>query len=173
MDQFVDAMYPNGSDEPACESSAADWAYHIIAFPWKLICAFCPPTDYGGGWVCFFVSLLFIAGITVIIKDFAALFGCCMDVPDLITCITFVALGTSLPDTFASKSAAIQDEHADASIGNVTGSNSVNVFLGLGLPWTMGALYWGGRGEDSPYNSKWAARAIEMLGPKVGTQMIE
>merc|ERR1712113_694682 len=27
-------------------------------------------------------------------------------------------------------------------MGNVTGSNSVNVFLGLGMPWTMGSVYW-------------------------------
>ena len=53
-----------------------------------------------------------------------------------------MALGTSLPDTFASKTAAIQDPSADNSIGNVTGSNSVNVFLGLGLPWSMAAVYW-------------------------------
>lgn len=37
------------------------------------------------------------------------------------------------PDTFASKVAAIQDQYADASIGNVTGSNAVNVFLGIGV----------------------------------------
>lgn len=30
---------------------------------------------------------------------------------------------------------------ADNSVGNVTGSNSVNVFLGLGLPWTLAAIY--------------------------------
>ena len=35
--------------------------------------------------------------------------------------ITIIALGTSLPDTFASRTAAVQDEHADAAIGNVTG----------------------------------------------------
>ena len=27
-------------------------------------------------------------------------------------------------------------------LGNVTGSNSVNVFLGLGLPWVIAAIYW-------------------------------
>jgi len=56
--------------------------------------------------------------------------------------ITFVALGTSLPDTFASQTAAKMDPYADASIGNVTGSNSVNVFLGIGLSWTVAAFYW-------------------------------
>jgi solute carrier family 8 (sodium/calcium exchanger) len=52
-----------------------------------------------------------------------------------------VALGTSLPDTFASKTAAANEKNADNAIGNVTGSNSVNVFLGLGLPWVIAAFY--------------------------------
>jgi len=65
---------------------------------------------------------------------------------DSITAITIVAIGTSLPDTFASRTAAMQDETADASIVNVTGSNSVNVFLGLGLPWMMGSVYWAIKG---------------------------
>jgi len=38
-----------------------------------------------------------------------------------VTGITIIALGTSLPDTFASRTAAKQDEHADAAVGNVTG----------------------------------------------------
>ena len=43
-------------------------------------------------------------------------------------------------DTFASKVAAIGDEYADSSIGNVTGSNAVNVFLGIGIAWTIAAV---------------------------------
>lgn len=57
------------------------------------------------------------------------------------TAISFVALGTSLPDTFASVSAAKQDKTADSSIGNVTGSNAVNVFLGIGIAWLVAAIY--------------------------------
>lgn len=60
-----------------------------------------------------------------------------------------VAIGTSLPDTFASVTAAQNSEYADAAIGNVTGSNSVNVFLGLGLPWVMCAMY--GQSINKPY----------------------
>lgn len=44
-------------------------------------------------------------------------------------------------DTFASKVAAIQDQYADSSIGNVTGSNAVNVFLGIGIAWSLAAIY--------------------------------
>lgn len=140
--QFEEALYPGGSKEEMAECGVGDYVSHVFACPWKLLFALIPPPDYAEGWVCFFIALIFIGGVTAIIGDMAALLGCTMGVPDAITAITFVALGTSLPDTFASKTAAEQDEYADASIGNVTGSNSVNVFLGLGLPWTIGAIYW-------------------------------
>ena len=42
----------------------------------------------------------------------------------------FVDLTFLFVDTFASKVAAVGDKYADSSIGNVTGSNAVNVFLG-------------------------------------------
>ena len=51
--------------------------------------------------------------------------GAAMGLKSTVTAITFVALGTSLPDTFASKTAAVQDAGADNAIGNVTGSNAV------------------------------------------------
>lgn len=35
---------------------------------------------------------------------------------------------------------AVQDKYADNSIGNVTGSNAVNVFLGIGVAWTLAAV---------------------------------
>ena len=52
--------------------------------------------------------------ITALIGDLAAHMGCCMGLQPSITAITFVALGTSLPDTFASMAAAQSEEHADA-----------------------------------------------------------
>jgi len=58
-----------------------------------------------------------------------------------VNAITLVALGTSLPDTFASKAAAQNSKYADAAVGNVTGSNAVNVFLGMGLPWLIVTFY--------------------------------
>ena len=51
-----------------------------------------------------------------------------------------------LSDTFASKTAAIEDDTADNSVGNVTGSNAVNVFLGIGIAWTIAAVYWESQG---------------------------
>ncbi|XP_071974506.1 sodium/calcium exchanger 1-like isoform X2 [Engystomops pustulosus] len=59
----------------------------------------------------------------------------------------FVSAVTVSADTFASKVAAVQDPHADASIGNVTGSNAVNVFLGLGVAWSIASIFWAGKGK--------------------------
>lgn len=44
-----------------------------------------------------------------------------MGLKNSVTGITIIAIGTSLPDTFASRSAALHDIGADASIGNITG----------------------------------------------------
>jgi len=81
-----------------------------------------------------------IGVLTAFVADIAGIFGCLLGLDDAITAITFVALGTSLPDTFASKSAAVGDETADNSVGNVTGSNAVNVYLGLGVPWVIATV---------------------------------
>lgn len=43
--------------------------------------------------------------------------------------------------------AACQDKYADASVGNVTGSNAVNVFLGIGIAWSIAAIYHACHGE--------------------------
>jgi len=44
--------------------------------------------------------------------------------------------------------AAIGDDSADNSVGNVTGSNAVNVFLGVGIAWSIAAIYWESQGMN-------------------------
>jgi len=140
-EQFKSALDPRGGD-PDIVLGPMMWFGHFLSLPWKLFFAIIPPTDFLDGWGCFVCSLILIGFVTAIIADLASLLGCVFGIKDAITAITFVALGTSLPDTFASKAAAVGDAYADNSIGNVTGSNSVNVFLGLGMPWLIAALYW-------------------------------
>jgi len=150
--QFADAVdYDSGSGLLAL-------LLFLLSLPWKLTVAFAPPPRLFGGWACFVVVLGLIGVLTALIGDVAAHMGCCMGLQPSITAITFVALGTSLPDTFASKSAALSEEYADASIGNITGSNSVNVFLGLGLPWAIAAVYWATVGSSGAAASAWHAR---------------
>merc|ERR1719228_2020713 len=137
--QIKDAMVVNGGDIE--NATTADYIMHFLTFGFKLIFAIIPPPGLMGGWPCFFASLTFIGLLVIVVGDLAAIFGCLVGLKDEITAITFVALGTSLPDTFASKAAAVGEKYADNAIGNITGSNSVNVFLGLGIPWIIAAIY--------------------------------
>ena len=116
-------------------------ALHIAYIFWKLAFAIVPPAHYGNGYPCFALSLFMIGVVTAIVAEFATLLGCVMKIDPGITAITIVALGTSLPDTFASMAAAQAEKYADSAVGNVTGSNSVNVFLGLGLPWLVAVIW--------------------------------
>ncbi|ESP03915.1 hypothetical protein LOTGIDRAFT_71451, partial [Lottia gigantea] len=143
-EQFHDAFNVNGGD--AENSSALDYIMHFITFFWKVLFAFIPPPTMGGGWFTLIIALVFIAFFTAIISDLASIFGCLIELSPTITALTFVALGTSMPDTFASKLAAQNEKTADSSIGNINGSNSVNVFLGLGMPWVIASIYWEAQG---------------------------
>jgi len=149
--QFQDALYCNGSAEAQASATQTEWFFHCLCLFWKLLFAFVPPPIFFGGWLCFWIALGMIGFVTAIVGDMASLLGCCIGIPDDITAITLVALGTSLPDTFASKVAAQQEDTADNSIGNITGSNCVNVFLGLGLPWTIAACYWSAAGMNEDW----------------------
>jgi len=150
-DQFKDAIIPSPGDDGEA-MGASDYVMHVLNAPWKLIFAICPPPELGGGWPCFVTALVLIGAVTVLIGDTAEELGCRMGIPSLITGITFVALGTSLPDTFASQTAAVNDDTADAAIVNVTGSNSVNVFLGIGLPWMIATFYHASNGTKLEVN---------------------
>jgi len=168
-EQFVAAVTIGGGEDGGSAGPLA-WAMHLIALPWKLLVACVPPTVFCGGWLCFVVAIILIGGLTALIGDLASLLGCALGIEKSVVAITLVALGTSLPDTFASKAAACGDETADAAIGNVTGSNSVNVFLGLGLSWCVGAIYW----SLTPATAEWIARypkLVDMYGVVEGGRL--
>jgi solute carrier family 8 (sodium/calcium exchanger) len=141
-------LYPTKNDDGVIEDvSTFDATFHFLAIGWKVFFAMIPPKQIWGGWLAFGVALAFIGAVTAVVGEVASLFGCVIGLKPSVTAITFVALGTSLPDTFASKTAAEDDKYADGAIGNVTGSNSVNVFLGLGLPWVIAVHYKDSKGE--------------------------
>nr|XP_060610472.1 sodium/calcium exchanger 1 isoform X1 [Anolis sagrei ordinatus]XP_060610473.1 sodium/calcium exchanger 1 isoform X1 [Anolis sagrei ordinatus]XP_060610474.1 sodium/calcium exchanger 1 isoform X1 [Anolis sagrei ordinatus]XP_060610475.1 sodium/calcium exchanger 1 isoform X1 [Anolis sagrei ordinatus]XP_060610476.1 sodium/calcium exchanger 1 isoform X1 [Anolis sagrei ordinatus] len=153
-EQFIEAITVSAGeddDDDECGEeklpSCFDYVMHFLTVFWKVLFAFVPPTDYWNGWACFVVSILMIGLLTAFIGDLASHFGCTIGLKDSVTAVVFVALGTSVPDTFASKVAACQDQYADASIGNVTGSNAVNVFLGIGVAWSIAAIYHAAKGQ--------------------------
>merc|ERR1712242_464628 len=149
LEQFTGAFEVQADDDEEEEGeegeekmpSCGDYIMHFLTLPWKLIFALIPPTGIANGYPTFVISIAAVGICTAVIGDVASHLGCFINLKDCVNAIAFVALGTSVPDTFASKTAAIQDETADASVGNVTGSNAVNVFLGVGIAWSMAAIY--------------------------------
>lgn len=86
----------------------------------------------------FLQIILLVVGFILLIKgadwfvDGAAGIADRLGIPQLIIGLTIVAMGTSAPEAAISISAAIKGS-ADISVGNVVGSNIMNVLLILGL----------------------------------------
>lgn len=85
-------------DDVTCGESI----YHLLAVPWRLLFALIPPRHIWGGWAAFMVALSLIGVVTFVVGEIATLLGCAFGLKIYVTAITLVALGTSLPDTFAS-----------------------------------------------------------------------
>merc|ERR1712002_828145 len=113
LDQFSEALTVQADDDeeegeegeegeekmPSC----GDYIMHFLTLPWKLIFAFIPPTALANGYPTFVIAILFIGLCTAVIGDVAGHLGCFIYLKDGVNAIAFVALGTSVPDTFASK----------------------------------------------------------------------
>jgi len=155
MSNIGDALFSaNGKSFET--AGPVDWVLYLFFFPWKSTFAFfIPPALYGDGWFSFCVCLIAFGVLAAAILDFAELFGCLVGIKDGITAITLVAIGCAMPDLLATKRACKQDESADASIVSITLSNCVMVLLGIGIPWTIGALYWKANGVTEPWKDRY------------------
>jgi len=80
--------------------------FHFGCIGWKVLFATIPPSNMGKGMPAFCVALAYIGIITMFVGEVATILGCSIGLKASVTAITLVALGTSLPDTFASKTAA-------------------------------------------------------------------
>jgi len=135
-------LHPSKKENGEIEDVTGCEAFlHFIAIGWKVLFACVPPPHYIGGWACFAVSLIFVGLVTALLAEVATLFGCVLGLKTGVTAITFIVFGTSVPDALASRSAANKGRYADEAVGVITGSNSVNIFIGLGLPWIIASVY--------------------------------
>jgi len=88
-------------------------------------------------WIIFWIGLL-IVSITVLVKasdfftDSAEKIGIFLGIPQFIVGVTFVAVGTSLPELISSL-IAVGKGASEIVVANVVGSNITNVFLVLGF----------------------------------------
>lgn len=89
-------------------------------------------------WQLLLQTVLLVVGFVMLIKgadwfvDGAASLAAKFGIPQLVIGLTIVAMGTSAPEAAVSISAALQ-KNAGITIGNVVGSNIMNVLVILGL----------------------------------------
>eukprot|EP00268_Persea_americana_P017132 TRINITY_DN18200_c0_g1_i4.p1 TRINITY_DN18200_c0_g1~~TRINITY_DN18200_c0_g1_i4.p1 ORF type:complete len:207 (-),score=17.14 TRINITY_DN18200_c0_g1_i4:46-666(-) len=112
----------------------------IIA-PWRFLFAFVPPCHIAHGWISFICSLIFISGIAYIVTKLTDLISCVTGINAYVIAFTALAGGTSWPDLVASKIAAERQTTADSAIANIICSNSVNIYVGIGIPWLINTAY--------------------------------
>ncbi|XP_050432322.1 sodium/calcium exchanger 1 [Adelges cooleyi] len=138
-EQIKAAMTVNGGDLE--NATTATYVMHFFSFFWKVLFSFIPPATIFYGWPRFFSSLILIGIMATTIGDLATIFGCLIGLDDIVTAITVVALGMSLPDILGACMVTRAETHADEAMIHIAGSIAVKVLMGVGLPWFIAALY--------------------------------
>ncbi|XP_061347315.1 magnesium/proton exchanger isoform X2 [Gastrolobium bilobum] len=142
--QFVDALRLESPESKKVNNvylRMAQVFWQLLFLPWRFLFAFVPPCHIAHGWISFVCSLLFISGIAYIVTKLTDLISCVTGINAYVIAFTALASGTSWPDLVASKIAAERQKTADSAIANITCSNSVNIYVGIGVPWLIDTLY--------------------------------
>ncbi|XP_022899066.1 magnesium/proton exchanger isoform X2 [Olea europaea var. sylvestris] len=142
--QFIDALMLESPESRKLNNIyvwAAKFFWQLLLAPWRLLFAFVPPYQIAHGWIAFICSLLFISGIAYIVTKLTDLISYVTGINSYVIAFTALAAGTSWPDLVASKIAAERQITADSAIANITCSNSVNIYVGIGIPWLIDTMY--------------------------------
>jgi len=89
--------------------------------------------------VTFFVSLFWITVLSYFMVTLMEKIGCAWGISSFIMGITFLAMGTSVPDALGSIAVARAGE-GDMAVSNAIGSNVFDICIGLGLPWFIATI---------------------------------
>ena len=84
----------------------------------------------------FFISIIFIAGISWILVESAVQIARIAEISETIIALTILAAGTSVPDLISSLIVSKQGRGGMA-ISNAVGSNIFDILVGLGLPFLL------------------------------------
>ncbi|XP_073100305.1 magnesium/proton exchanger 1 isoform X2 [Elaeis guineensis] len=142
--QFFDSLILESTESKKIDNVCLRMArifWQLSLAPWRLLFAFAPPYQIAHGWISFICSLIFISGIAYVVTQLTDQISCVTGINPYVIAFTALASGTSWPDLVASKIAAERQVTADSAIANITCSNSVNIYIGIGIPWLIGTTY--------------------------------
>ncbi|XP_078683758.1 sodium/potassium/calcium exchanger 5-like isoform X1 [Branchiostoma floridae x Branchiostoma belcheri] len=112
--------------------------FWVLALPTSVLLYLTIPDCRQKRWrswypVSFVLSVAYIGGMAYLLVWMVTIIGYTFGIPDTVMGLTFLAIGTSLPDTVVSVLVA-RKGHGDMAVSNVVGSNIFDMFA-LGLPW--------------------------------------
>ncbi|CAG5083819.1 Oidioi.mRNA.OKI2018_I69.PAR.g10471.t2.cds [Oikopleura dioica] len=111
----------------------------------------------------FLMSIVWITIFSYIMVWMICITGFTFGIPDTVMGITFLAAGTSVPDTIASVLVA-RNGYGDMAVSNSIGSNVFDIFLGLGLPWLLKTTIRPNGGDEKVHiNSKGLLASVGLL----------
>lgn len=139
-----DADEDDADEETNPFAMPEDWKKRpmwVLSLPWYTVLTFTVPPCHRKEWenwyiVSFCVSVAYIGVISHYMVEWCARIGCILSIPPVVMGTTVLAAGTSIPDALSSISVA-RDGFADMAVANAVGSNVFDIWLGLGLPWTL------------------------------------
>lgn len=92
--------------------------------------------------VTFIMCMIWIGIITYVVAWMITLIGYTFGIPDSVIGLTFLAIGTSVPEVFSSLIVSRKGEGSMA-ISNSIGSNTFDILICLGLPWLIKSIMTG------------------------------
>lgn len=129
----------DAAEPPEREEGRRSWCRDPLSVLWEFTL---PPAARLHGFSLFFGSIAWIGVCTYIMVDSTNRMGIMLRVPSFVMGLIFLAAGTSIPDTLGSIAVAKQGE-GDMAIANALGSNVFDILIGLGVPWTIRAIFIG------------------------------
>lgn len=128
------------------DSSVSDKIWWICTLPVYAPMYFTTPPVKKPGYtshacvvISFIMAVVWIALYTYLMVWMASVLGKFAGIPDPVMGLTFLAAGTSLPDTMASVGVALKG-NLNAALANANGSNVFDICIGLAIPWFFATL---------------------------------
>ncbi|WP_082326513.1 calcium/sodium antiporter [Sunxiuqinia dokdonensis] len=140
---YKDMKYTQEEPDDDCtKNGKANWLD-------KGLCFIFPKTERY--YLVFFVSIILIAALSWVLVEAAIVFSHVLNIPEAIIGLTVLAIGTSVPDLISSLIVAKQGR-GDMAVSNAIGSNIFDILVGLGLPFMIAMLIYGGEISASGQN---------------------
>ena len=131
-------------DRKGCIRCVLRAALFVFEAPFKLLFKYTIPAvrtgeDDRGYLVTACLSIVWIGGLTWLVVEIAESTSHCLGIDANLTGVTVLAIGSSLPDMFASIVVA-KDGKANMAVSNALGSNIFDILVCLGVPFSLKSI---------------------------------